>query len=266
MNLPHGAQPSIIPGLNPSNIVCIPDSRMRQHGILLVSVLIGLVLAAVVLNAQAGETKPLTSPDGAISVSVRMPTHGTIERPRWSATFHGRSILIECALGLHTADAGDLMIGARVLHQRSRSVDERVPVLFGKADHANNRFREVRYTLETPQHRHTDVVFRCYNDAIALRYELPADGTPTSVTITNETTSFRLEGDPTAFVQYLENYRTSHEHNVASVRYRNIRRGTLLDMPLTFSWADNTFAAITEASLRHYAGMSLMRPSGEESG
>ena len=75
-----------------------------------------------------------------------------------------------------------------------------------------------------------------------------------SVTITNETTSFRLEGEPTAFVQYLENYTTSHEHNVTHVPYRDIRRGALLDMPLTFSWPDGTYAAITEASLRHYAG------------
>jgi len=153
------------------------------------------------------------------------------------------------------------MAGARVVKKRTRWVDQRVPVLFGKADQAIDHFRETRYTLETPQHRQTDVVFRCYNDAIALRYELPANERASSVTITNETTSFRLEGEPTAFAQYLENYQTSHEHNVSTVEYRNIRRGTLLDLPLTFSWADNSFAAITEAFLRHYAGMSLMRPS-----
>jgi len=240
-------------------------ARALQKGVWLLSVQVGLLLTAVVLETEAGEINRLSSPDGRIKVSVQMPSPGTLERPRWSATFHGKPILTECALGLQTADAGDLMAGARVLRQRSRSVDERVAVLFGKADHANDRFRETRYTLETDQHRRTEVVFRCYNDAIALRYELPANETASSVTITNETTSFRLEGEPTAFVQYLENYQTSHEHNVASVRYRDIRRGALLDMPLTVSWSDNTFAAITEASLRHYAGMSLMRPSGEES-
>jgi alpha-glucosidase len=229
------------------------------------SVFIASLWVAGVHDTEAAEIYLLNSPDGRIKVSVQMPSPGTVESPRWSATFHGKPILTDCALGIQTADDGNLMVGARVLRQRSRSVDKRVPVLFGKADHADDRFRETRYTLETPQHRRTDVVFRCYNDAIAIRYELTTNGTAPSVTITNETTSFRLEGEPTAFVQYLENYQTSHEHNVASVRYRDIRRDTLLDMPLTFSWADNTFAAITEASLRHYAGMSLMRPSGEES-
>ena len=218
--------------------------------------------ALVLPGTQAGESAHLlTSPDARIKVSLKMPAPGTLDRPRWSASFHGRPILTECTLGLQTADAGELMAGARVVKKRTRWVDQRVPVLFGKADHAIDHFRETRYTLETPQHRQTDVVFRCYNDAIALRYELPANERASSVTITNETTSFRLEGEPTAFAQYLENYQTSHEHNVSTVEYRNIRRGTLLDLPLTFSWADNSFAAITEASLRHYAGMSLMRPS-----
>src|SRR5262245_26403139 len=163
-------------------------------------------------NALAEEPLLLDSPDSSIQVSIKMPSPGSQESPSWSATFRGKRILIDCGLGLQTADSGDLMVGARVMNKRSRSVDERIPVLFGRADHANDRFRESRFTLETPQRRGVDVILRCYNDAIALRYELPTWENATSVTITNETTSFRLEGEPTAYVQYLENYTTSHEH------------------------------------------------------
>lgn len=236
---------------------------VNAHGVCL-TVVIGLLLAGSVLGLNAGVANVLSSPDGRIQASIEMPAPGSDQRPRWSATFRGKRILSECGLGLQTADAGDLMTGVRVLSERRRSVDERIAVLFGRSDHANDRFLESRYTFETPQHRRADVVFRCYNDAIALRYELPADAKAASVTVTNETTSFRVEGEPTAFVQYLESFKTSHEHNVVPTRYRDIRRGALLDMPLTFVWADNTCAAITEASLRHYAGMALTRPSGEE--
>jgi alpha-glucosidase len=230
-------------------------------------VMIGLLLAASLLDLQGGEAAtPLRSPDGRIQVTIQMPDPGSVERPRWSATFRAKPILTDCGLGLQTADAGDLMAGARVLRESRRSMDERIPVLFGKSDHANDRFQEARYKLETPDHQRVDVVFRCYDDAIALRYELAAHETVASVTITNETTSFQLVGEPAAFVQYLENFNTSHEHNVSPNRYRDIKRGVLLDMPLTFVWADNTCAAITEASLRHYAGMSLLRPSSEELG
>jgi len=167
--------------------------------------------------------------------------------------------MTNCSLGLQTADGGELMSGVRLLREHSRAVDQRIPVLFGKSDHANDRLQETRFTFETLHHRRLDVAFRCYNDAVAFRYELPEDAKVRSVTITDEMTSFRVEGNPIAYAQYLENYTTSHEHNVTPARLRELRSATLLDLPLTFSWDDGTYAAITEASLRHYAGMSLMR-------
>jgi alpha-glucosidase len=194
-----------------------------------------------------------------------MTTGGETDHPRWSASFRGKPVLADCRLGLETADSGDVMAGARVVRQSRRSRNKRIPVLFGKADHADDHYAEIRYTVESSRHRRTDVIFRCYNDAIALRYELPAGEKDASVTITEETTSFRVMGGPTAFVQYLENYRTSHEHNVTTTPYNDIRPGTLIDTPLTFSWPDGTFAAITEGALRHYAGMSLMRETDKDS-
>ncbi|MCL5743938.1 MAG: glycoside hydrolase family 97 N-terminal domain-containing protein, partial [Acidobacteria bacterium] len=222
------------------------------------------LLAAGGAGAEVGRDSVLGSPDGRIQVSIRMPAPGSTERPRWSATFRGMPILTRCGLGLQTADAGDLMVGARVLRARHRTVDERLPVLFGKADHANDRYHETRWTLETPRHQQVEVVFRCYDDAIALRYALPPNAAAPAVTITDEGTAFRLEGEPTAYVQYLEDDHTSHEHNVTTSGYRDIKPGVLLDLPLTFAWRDGTFGAITEASLRHYAGMSLLRPFSVE--
>jgi alpha-glucosidase len=248
-------------------ITSLPTSRtVSRKSEFCLLLLISWLPATSSFDAMAAEMKILSSPDGRIQVSIQMPVAGSVERPRWSATFHGKTLLTGCGLGLQTTDAGDLMAGVRIVDEHSRIVDERIPVLFGKSDQANDRFHEVRFTLETPRHRGTDVVFRCYDDAIALRYELPTNATTTSITITNEITSFRLEGEPTAFVQYLENFTTSHEHNVSPTRYADIRRGALLDLPLTFSWADGTYAAITEASLRRYAGMALMRPAGEAAG
>jgi alpha-glucosidase len=157
-------------------------------------------LAGIALSASAQPVHTLRSPDGKIQVSIEMPAPGSAEKPRWSATFHKEPILSRCGLGLETADSGELLAGARVVNKRTRSVDDRIPVLFGKADHANDSFREIRFTLENPGHRRFDVLFRCYDDAVALRYELPSDSSQSSVTIKNETTSFHFEGNPTAYV------------------------------------------------------------------
>jgi alpha-glucosidase len=223
--------------------------------------MMGWLLAAGTAGTQAIEVEPLKSPDGRIQMSIQMPAPGSSERPRWSATFRGKPVFTDCEVGLQTAGAGELLAGSRVVRENRRSVDQRVRVLFGKSDHADDRFHETRLTFETQKQLRTDLVFRCYDDAIALRYELsdPALGSP--LTISEEFTSFRVEGAPTAYVQYLEHYKTSHEHHVDPVTYGDIRRDALLDLPLTFAWKDGSYAAITEAALRNYAGMALMRSS-----
>ena len=220
-----------------------------------------LLLLVNILPAAAQQIHRLQSPDGRIELSVEMPAPGSANRPHWSAAFRGRRILSECGLGLQTSDSGELLAGARAVEKRTRAVEERIAVLFGKADHADDYFRETHFVLENSDRHRIEVLFRCYNDAIAFRYVLPGDTNRGSVTISNETTSFGFQGDPTAFVQYLEHFKTSHEHNVTHIPYREIRVGALLDLPLTLSWNDNVYAAITEASLRHYAGMSLQRVS-----
>ena len=211
-------------------------------------------------------THRLASPDRRIQITVQLPGAGSTERPRWSATFRGKPVLTDCRLGLQTADAGELMEGVKVIRARQRSVNQRVRVLYGRSDRADDRFRELHLTLESRATRRTHVVFRCYDDAIALRYELPAEYPARLVTITEECTSFRLAGEPTSYAQFLENYKTSHEHNVVPTRYRDLNPGALLDLPLTFSWVDGTYAAITEGALRHYAGMSLARSPDAASG
>ncbi len=213
--------------------------------------------------AWAEQVDTFSSPDGGIVLSVTMPAADSAEQPRWSASYRGERVLAECSLGLQTADAGELLAGARAAQKRTRLVERRIPVLFGRADHADDVFRETRFVLETRARRRVEVVFRCYNDAIAFRYELAARSRRASVTITNESTAFGFEGNPTCFVQYLENFNTSHEHNVTPVPYREIRRDALLDLPLTLSWNNKVYAAVTEASLRHYAGMSLIRPAAQ---
>ncbi len=216
-------------------------------------------------RAQSGGVWRLTSPNRQIAVAIQMPVPDSVYRPQWSALFGGKPVLGECKLGLRTEDAGDLLAGVRVVACHRRSVARRVRVLFGKADYAEDRFQELRFELESATHRRLEVLFRCYDDAVALRYELPKDPDHAAVTITDETTSFGVEGAPTAYVQYLESYRTSHEHNVTTVSCDEIRPGALLDMPLTLSWGDGACAAITEAALRHYAGMSLRRRTNEVS-
>jgi alpha-glucosidase len=215
-------------------------------------------------SAQADVPRTLPSPDGRLEVQIRMPSPGSRETPRWSATFHGKTILSDCRLSLEVKGEGDLLSGVRVRRERSRSADKRIRISFGKAALANDRYQETRFSLENPQKRRMDVVFRCYDDAIAFRYEVPRQAGLSRLTVTEENTAFALAENPRAYVQYLENFQTSHEHNVTTTSLRDIKPDTLLDMPATFLREDGTVLAITEAALRRYAGMALLRPASAE--
>ncbi|MCB1125604.1 MAG: glycoside hydrolase family 97 protein, partial [Verrucomicrobiae bacterium] len=167
-----------------------------------------------------------------------------------------------CELGLQLRDGNDLLAGLILQDAQRRSVNVRVPVLFGRRSEAADRFEEVRMIARASVGPGVAVVFRCYDDAVAFRYEIGLDGSDGAeggIAIADETTSFQTTGDPTAYVQYLEDYRTSHEHPVMTASHGRIRSGALLDLPLTLMWSDGTCAAITEAALRRYAGMALMR-------
>lgn len=250
----------ITPGRSNSRAHVIPIPRSRRlHSFT-------AVLAAVILPLcvhSADGPRRLVSPLGRIEVTIELPQAPSANSPTWSAKLNGHPMFSNCRLGLELKETGQLLAGASVTAESRRSVDQTVPVLFGRADHAVDRFNEIRLTFENASHRRTEVVFRCYDDGLAFRYELPGNGE--AVAILNESSSFQPADDPTAYVQYLENYRTSHEHEVATLPFDAIRRGALLDMPLTLAWAGGRYAAITEASLRHYGGMSLRRPDAAES-
>lgn len=231
----------------------------RVHRPLFLLSLATITQRAVCADLSSDNT--LSSPDQRIQVSLHLPSGEASEKPWWSASFRGQPVLTHCELGLQTISGGELLAGARLVRDEYHSMARRIPVLFGKADHAQDRFHEARFVLETTRHQTIEVVFRCYDDAIALRYELPKRGHEAMVTIADETTSFTVVGRPRAYVQYLENFKTSHEHNVVSTPCDELRPGALLDLPLTLQWSNGVCAAVTEASLRHYAGMSLMCPS-----
>jgi alpha-glucosidase len=164
---------------------------------------------------------------------------------------------------LNLAGKGDILSGGRLVADRRREVKERVVIRFGRASATWNRFREARLTFESPAKVRADVVFQAFDDGIAFRYEVPKQANLDRFVLHEELTSFGIADDPTSYVQYLESFHTSHEHNVDTVPFSAITSGGLIDTPVTFRWRDGTYAAITEASLRRYAGMSLRRSAAD---
>src|SRR5437868_3056512 len=151
--------------------------------VFILATLVGLSDASA---ASSARTITISSPNERLRVTVSVPATEGGQSLSWSATFQGRQILTNCAVGLEVAGAANLFKNAQLIRERHRSIDDRVRIPFGKADHAVNRFHESRLEMETADRHRANLVFRCYDDAIAMRYELPGDAL-TSVAITEET-------------------------------------------------------------------------------
>lgn len=219
------------------------------------TVLLTAIFASVV-NVRA--TEMVHSPDSNLHVTIESATRDH-QLPAWSLSFNRRVLFTNCDLSLEVAGHGDRFRNAQIVGTKTTTHRETVPVQFGKSSSARNDYQELRIHFRSASSQSVDAVFRCYNDAVAFRYEVAHQGGDERIVIADENTSFGVAGNPTSYIQVLENFRTSHEHFVTTTRYDEIKPGSLLDMPLTLAWDDGVVASISEAALRHYAGMSLTK-------
>ncbi len=209
------------------------------------------VLALCLASASCWPAIPsLDSPDGRLRVATNVPS--------WSVSYDGHNLFTDNQLGLILIGERDLLSGVKVVKTATRKSDKKIKVLFGRANEAVDRFNELRLNLESSQGRRFDVVFRCYEDAVAVRYEVVKLRNEANVVVQDERTTFKPVGEPTAYVQYLNSYTTSHEHTVDVAPFSKVKTDILLDTPLTLQFPTAT-AAITEAALRRYAGMGLRK-------
>ncbi|MCQ5353136.1 glycoside hydrolase family 97 catalytic domain-containing protein, partial [Bacteroides uniformis] len=75
----------------------------------------------------------------------------------------------------------------------------------------------------------------------------------------DERTQFNLQGNPMALLMYLPGYVNTHEGVYSHVRYDKVARKRLIEMPATFEFDNGVALAITEAAIRDYAGMYLVK-------
>lgn len=206
------------------------------------------------------------SPNGRLKLTAVFPLPGESRSPEWSLSMDGKPLLESCRLSLSLAGKGDLFVNAPVASILDSSHRETIPALFGKSAQAVDAYRAVTVLMRSPDTGDVSLEFRCYDDAVAFRYEVFMLPKTKKITISSEESSFRPVGNPVAYAQYLGSFATSHEHVHTVVPLKKLKGGQLLDTPLTMQRADGITLSITEAALTKYAGMNLMRPIGDTDG
>ncbi len=101
-----------------------------------------------------------------------------------------------------------------------------------------------------------------FNDAVAFRYEYPVQSSWAAYELTDEKSTFNIQGNPKIRAMLLGSYTTSHEKYYQKMLLSEVKNDTLMDMPALFEFPNGLCMAITEANLRDYAGMYLRKKNG----
>ena len=202
----------------------------------------------------------LKSPDGNIAFSFKI----TEKAPVYQVTYKGKMLIENSALGLSFQAEENFAPDLNVLKPRFSEVDETYELIVGKAKSVRNHYREavIPLTERSGAKRQIDLVVRTFNDGLAFRYEFPKQKNWSAYTLIEENSTFKVAGNPSVYTLFFEDYTHSHEGFYHILELSQVKPGVLMDLPALFEFPEKTYLAITEANLRDYAGMYLIKQDG----
>lgn len=218
-----------------------------------------LILCAVLfcfMHVSAQQTLSISSPDGKLKFSLKV----TPENISYEVNYKKQPLVENSSLGFNF-DSGEFGSNLKVGKVRRKSIDETYELVVGKVSTARNHCNEMVVPLleKVSPGRLINLVVRAFNDGIAFRYDFPEQEGWNSYVMYDEKTQFRLSGNPMALLMYLPGYINTHEGVYTHTGYDKIAKKRLIEMPVTLEFENGVFMSITEAAIRDYAGMYLVK-------
>lgn len=218
-----------------------------------------LILCAVLfcfMHVSAQQNLSISSPDGKLKFSLKV----TPENISYEVNYKKQPLVENSSLGFNF-DNGEFGSNLKVGKVRRKSIDETYELVVGKVSTARNHCNEMVVPLQekVSPGRLINLVVRAFNDGIAFRYEFPEQEGWNSYVMYDEKTRFRLSGNPMALLMYLPGYINTHEGVYTHTGYDKIAKKRLIEMPVTLEFENGVFMSITEAAIRDYAGMYLVK-------
>ena len=183
--------------------------------------------------------------------------------PSYEVSFKKQQLIRSSAIGFEF-DYGFFGKNLKINKPKYVTGNETYELIVGKTQKVYSHYREVTIPLQEKEKpsRIVNLVVRAFNDGIAFRYEFPEQEGWRSYVMYDELDEFRLERNPKTTALFLPSYTSSHEGLYTKAGYEELEETKLMDMPVLFQFPNNVNMAITEAAVRDYAGMYLMKEDG----
>jgi alpha-glucosidase len=216
-------------------------------------------------DADEGRIVSVRSPDGKNAITLERSVTGDQSILAYTVRRNNRTVVKPSALQILLDGKGRLTEGVRIQELKENRVDETFNLLWGKSRTVRNIFSEARLRLESTDGIFWDLELRAYDDGVAFRYGLPEQESFRDFVLTEESTEYRLAGNPSVLFTTPPSFTSPHEFLYERKSYADLPEHTLIDTPMLAVWPDGSSAVLTEARLRDFAGMYCERIPGKES-
>ncbi len=191
----------------------------------------------------------VASPDGALTVSLDVDHAGV---PRYRVSYRDETVIHPSRLGLRFRARHGLDESFALTSSMSVSADKTWEQPWGERRFVRDHHNDLAATF-TAEGQTFTVRVRVFNDGLGLRYEVPAQGRPKAVFITDELTEFRMETGSTSWWIPTRGW-NRYEYLYNATPVEDIDRA---HTPITIRTKSGVHFSIHEAALVDYAGMSL---------
>jgi alpha-glucosidase len=229
-----------------------------------------ILLAVIALGwsctpAKDAGTGPLavSSPDGSLTIALSLEAkpqpYASGKRAYYRVTYKGAPVLADSPLGLDFQGAEPLERDFEVVTTKERTQDSTWENSFGALHTVPDRYNELTVSLreKLAPGRRVDIVLRAYDEGVAFRYVLPKQEAIGDFTLAAENTGFYFAADAAAYALNMGRFNTHNEGEYRRVRLRDIKPASIINLPLLVEMPGGVWAALLEADLTDYAGMSL---------
>lgn len=208
------------------------------------------------MAVSAQQNVSVSSPDRKLKFLLKI----TPETVSYEVNYK-KQLLVENSLLGFSFDNGEFGSNLKTGKVRRKSIDETYELVVGKVSSARNHCNEMIVPLQEKEApgRLINLVVRAFNDGVAFRYEFPEQEGWNSYVMYDEKTQFRLNGNPMTLLMYLPGYINTHEGVYTHTEYDKIAKKRLIEMPVTLEFDNGIYMSITEAAVRDYAGMYLVK-------
>src|SRR5271157_5070817 len=230
-----------------------------------------LALVLLALLAAAAQTGPvvLTSPDGALEISIATVRGQSVQAAggqlAYRVAFHGQTVLQCSNLGLILEGSPALGPAVRIEPSQTSSQDETWTAVQGKASRIRNHYNAVAVqTVETAANgRRLVVEARAYDDGVAFRYAVPEQPSLKELRILNEATQFRFSKFASTLSLISRGFETSNEDDYHELTIGGLHPEYLVNLPVLVEVPGIAWVGLTEADIEDYSSMFVTAAGGQ---